>query len=243
MLIPSSRYTKQDLEIWKIREEEDIFLSQTNRLKKLEERALNALRLFWEKGFFFVGVSWGKDSVVIAHLSIRLHAENIRPKIIWFPAGKIENPDCILVRDAFLSKYSCDYEEIITAPIGAIDEIYGHDGAQKEFERASKQAGLRYASGVRAAESGIRTKRMKRFGENSKNTCAPIGFWPTEYVFAYLYKYDLPIHPIYACSLAGFYDRNYLRVGTLGGKRGRGFGRFEYESIYYSKEMKELGFY
>lgn len=216
MLIPSKRYTKEDLAVWKEREEEDFFLAQTKRLERLEERALHALREFWSQDPFFVGVSWGKDSVVIAHLSYRLYSEGIRPKLIWFPAGPIENPDCVLVRDAFLSQFPCDYEEIEAAPLEAIDEMYGHDGAQKEFEIASKQAGSRYASGVRAAESGSRAKRMKQFGECSKNTCAPIGFWPTEYVFAYLAKYNLPIHPIYACSQGGFYDRNRIRVGTLG---------------------------
>lgn len=242
MLIPSPRYSPEDFALWREQEQTDLILAQTQRMTQLEGRALDALRSFAEGGSFFVGISWGKDSVVVGHLAYRLRTE-VSLELIWFPAGRIENPDCVLVRDAFLSRWPLPYREIDAGPDGAIGDLHGHDGAQKEFERASRLAGPRYASGVRAAEAGIRKKRMRHWGECSPNTCAPIGWWPTSYVFAYLAKYELPVHPMYACTMGGLYDREHLRVSTLGGRRGREHGRFEHERHYYKRELIELGIY
>lgn len=241
MLIRSPRQTRRDLERWMDLVETDALLATTDRMSALEDRGLEALRLFWRRGPFFVSTSWGKDSVVVAHLAWRLHAEGINPELIWFPAGPIENPDCVSVRDEFLRRWPCRYREIVAAPDGDYSAWLGHDGAQREFERASKMAGPRYASGVRAAESAVREMRMVRWGECSPNTCAPIGRWPTEYVFAYAHRHDLPLHPAYACLRGGVIERHHIRVGTLGGRRGTGWGRREWEMTYYRDEMIALG--
>ena len=238
MLIPSPRHTARDLAYWADQEAADRVLAQTKKLEAYEARALDALRSFALGGPFFVGVSWGKDSVAVLHLAWRLAEEGIRPAAIWFPAGRIENPDCALVRDAFLARWPVDYREIEAGPAGDVSAVDGHDGAQAEFERASRRAGGRYASGVRADESGVRRRRMQHWGENSINTCAPIGWWPTEYVFAYAAKYDLPLHPLYACSKGGLFERNRLRVGTVGGYRGTEHGRREIETAYYPEMFR-----
>lgn len=52
-------------------------------------------------------------------------------------------------------------------------------------------------------------------------------------VFAYLHKHDLPVHPAYAMTMGGFYDRRWLRVSSLGGLRGADRGRAEWEQQYY----------
>ena len=237
MLIASHRFRPGDIETWERLWEQDQALANGKKMIELELRAVDELRRFAQTPCY-VGVSWGKDSVVIAHLSYRL---GIGP-LAWFPAGPIENPDCHLVRDAFLKRFPMQYREIEAAPTTDVTEAFhGHDGAQREFEMVSRTLGHRYVSGVRADESATRKRRMMRFGESSANTCAPIGWWPTEYVFAYLAKYDLPTHPVYAMSLGGVYERNMLRVGTLGGKRGRGNGRREHEMTYYRDEMIRLG--
>lgn len=240
MLILSPRLTKEDLACWQLAYESDLALARSTRLKELEDRALEAMADFLSRGPAYVGVSWGKDSVTLAHLAYRLEASMT---VAWFPAGPIENPECVLVRDAFLSRFKLDnYKEIEAAPTEDITLAFGgHDGAQAEFERVSKSLGTRYISGVRAAESGVRKLRMMRFGESSPNTCAPIGWWPTEYVFAYLAKYDLPTHPAYAMTMNGTYERSMVRVGTLGGYRGTGHGRRELERFYYARELKRLG--
>lgn len=236
MLIASPRHTDRDLENWRVNETTDRLYASTARMERLEKRALDALAAFAARpGAFYVGVSWGKDSVTVAHLAWRT---GIRAPLAWFPAGRIENPDCHLVRDAFLARFPMEYREIEAAPTGPIDSPFGHDGAQPEFERASAALAGRYVSGVRAAESGMRTLRMRKWGESSPKTCAPIGWWPTEFVFAYLAKYDLPIHPMYACTGGGLYDRQYLRVGTVGGQGGIEHGRREHERRYYPEMFR-----
>lgn len=70
-------------------------------------------------------------------------------------------------------------------------------------------------------------------GLSSLHTCAPIGWWSDTDVFAWLAARDLPVHPAYACSMGGMLERRHLRVAGIGGDRGTGFGRREWERRYY----------
>jgi len=47
-------------------------------------------------------------------------------------------------------------------------------------------------------------------------------------------------HPAYACSMGGALDRAQLRVAALGGDRGSGHGREEWERRYYGRELAEI---
>ena len=78
---------------------------------------------------------------------------------------------------------------------------------------------------------------MARWGESTERTCAPLGGWTGADVFAYLHTHRLPVHPAYACSLGGVLDRDRIRVAALGGERGRGHGRAEWERRYYGDAM------
>lgn len=213
-------------------------MAASGALDSLEERALSTLREFAAGGPFYVSVSWGKDSVVVAHLASRLDDP---PPLYWFPAGVIENPDCVLVRDAFLARWPLTYQEIpAELTSDEWDRTDGHDGAQGAFERMSRSAGLRRASGVRAEESGMRRLAMRWHGEATLTTCRPIGWWSAEHVFGYLARYDLPIHPAYAMTMGGTLDRGRVRVGTIGGRLGRSHGRAEWERAYYGREIAEI---
>ena len=44
----------------------------------------------------------------------------------------------------------------------------------------------------------------------------------------------------YACSLGGLLDRSKLRVASLGGQRGTGWGRAEWERRYYRAEVNAI---
>lgn len=232
-LIQSHRPTREDMRVWRERERLDRALYTSGGTREKERQALEALREFAREPFY-VSVSWGKDSVVVADLVARHYDELGRPPIVWFPAGAIENPDCILVRDVFLRIHDVDYHEIpATLTSDEWDRTLGHDGAQAEFEIAARQFGRRYASGVRAEESGVRKMAVGHHGLVSRNSCRPIGTWGHHHVFAYLVGRDLPIHPAYACSLDGTIDRAVLRVSTIGGERGRRFGRQQWERRYY----------
>ncbi len=234
MLLASPRHTVHDLEHWKRLEIADSMRARHPGLAHKEDAAIQRLRSFASGGNFFVSASWGKDSVVVAHLAWRSGWRRMH----WFPAGFIENPDCHLVRDAFLARFEMDYSEIEAAD--PVVGEWGHDGAQRAFERASAKMGGRYASGVRAEESATRKRRMVVFGHETENTCAAIGWWSTDDVFAYLHKHDLPIHPAYACTRGGTIDRNRIRVGTIGGQGGTGWGRREWERTYYPAELRAI---
>jgi phosphoadenosine phosphosulfate reductase len=205
-------------------------------------RAKRALLSFRDAGPFYVGTSWGKDSLVVAHI---VHELRIDVPVIWFPAGAVENPDCALVRDAFLNVHDVRYVEHEVAELvwrreGLVDV---HDGAQAAFVRESARFGKRYASGVRAEESRARRLRMAHWGECSLNTCAPIGHWKIEDVYAYLASRKLPVHPAYACTWGGQFPRRTIRVSTIGGVIGNGGllggnGRHEWEESYYPETVR-----
>lgn len=198
-----------------------------------------ALRAFRADGRFYLGVSWGKESIVVAHLAHRI---GLDVPVIWFPAGPIENPDCALVRDAFLARFDVDYVEHEACDLAWTSDhgTMVHDGAQVAFAKATKRYGLRYASGVRGEESGHRKRCMLHWGDASPNTCAPIGFWSLEDVYGYLARHDLPIHPAYACTWGGTYPRTGIRVATIGGRIGRGIGRSEWEQSYYPETVRRV---
>lgn len=236
MLIASDRHTAADLDYWRVCEAMDAANAARSSIVRHEERAMLAICEFFARvPDAYVSVSWGKDSVVVLHLAERVVG---RVRCVWFPAGEIENPDCSLVRDAFLREYDVDYAEQEASRTEVTVE--GHDGAQEDFEVAARAYGKRYLSGVRSEESTPRKKRMKRWGESTKNTCAPIGWWRHEEVFAYLHKYRLPVHPAYACTMGGRYPREDIRVSTIGGYRGSGFGRREWESVYYGDVVSRV---
>lgn len=230
-LLASNRHTKDDLRAWDALERQDKARAHLGRLARLEATSMQWIREFGTEDAY-VGVSWGKDSLVVADLALRVYPDI---RIAWFPAGPIENPDCQLVRDAYLKERPVHYDEIEASV--SIESWWGHDGAQKAFEAAASMHGKRYLSGIRAEESGGRKLRMLYHGVSTRRTCAPIGYWTTDDVYAYLAKYDLPIHPAYGCLWGGIYDRNRLRVGTIGGKGGAEFGRREWERRYYGQEL------
>lgn len=236
-LIPSPRHTQADLDLWATEARADAIHGALQRLDGLEARALASLRIFASEATFYAGVSWGKDSLVLAHLVYRV---GLPIPVLWFPAGVVENPDSAIVRDAFLKRFDIDYKErpCITLEWSTSGTEIVHDGAQKDFERATKACGARYASGIRGDESGVRALRMKHFGERSKNTCAPLGFWKWHDVYAYAAKYDLPLHPAYACLGGGLYARDRIRVATIGGVNGGAGGRREWEQQYYPETVR-----
>lgn len=65
------------------------------------------------------------------------------------------------------------------------------------------------------------------------STCWPIMWWSARDVYGYLARHDLPVHPSYAMTRGGLEDRDQLRVSIIGGKKGRGFGRQQWERFYY----------
>lgn len=109
MLIPSPRHSPEDLAAWEAAERNDVrrWLGERRRLERMAEAAGAVVAAV---GDAFCGVSWGKDSVVVAHL-VRLHAPAMPLVWVRLPGGW-DNPDCEAVRDAFLADWPGPYEEV-----------------------------------------------------------------------------------------------------------------------------------
>lgn len=228
-LIESSRYSARDRAEWDRLERFDRALARSSRMDAKIAQARAALEGFEPN---YIGVSWGKDSVAVAHMAI-----DVWPNVplVWVMVTGWENPDCAAVRDAFLTQHPQARYVEIEAEAGA--NRAGGTSA-KGFAEARRRFGRRYVSGVRAQESGSRTLRARKWGASSPNTCAPIIWWEYLDVFAYLARFDLPVHPAYACSMGGRLERGHLRVGSLGGGRGTGVGRAEWERHYYPEAIR-----
>lgn len=240
MLIASDRHSEADLAHWAtLAEYDDARWSE--RHERLVERATAVIAAFSYEPCY-LGVSWGKDSVVVADL-VQRHAPHV--PLVWLRWEPMTNPDCALVRDAFLARHpGADYHEIVTRwvrgdhPSGWVNPDDARDAG---FRPAEIRFGHRHISGVRGDESRTRRMRCARWGETSPNTCAPLARWSALDVFAYLARWNLPIHPAYGCTFGGALERERIRVDCLGGVTGTGRGRREWESAYYADEMIRAG--
>lgn len=239
MLIASSRHTEEDLSAWRLFADGAMAHSQTKRFRERVRRASEALTSFVGSGRCYAGVSWGKDSTALAHL-VATTAPDV--PLVWVRVEPDFNPDCLLVRNAFRATHSrFTYDEIVVARSG---EYRAHGTLDAGMRVAARRYGARYLSGVRGEESGVRLRRMQTWSESSPNACAPIGWWNSLDVFAYLVSRYLPIHPAYACTMGWLLRHGDIRVSPLGGARGSrpgdGWGRAEWEERYYGEELRAL---
>jgi phosphoadenosine phosphosulfate reductase len=232
-LIRSDRHSASDLSAWRRLEETARLHAQLKSHRNRIRQSIDAVASFTGSADgCYAGVSWGKDSVVLAHMIATLCP---RVPLVWVRVEPIANPDCHAVRDAFLACHrAANYHEIETWCVPGDDGDWHATGSlESGFREAERRFGHRHLSGIRADESGIRKLRVAKHGLQTANTCAPIGRWDGMDVWAYLVTRDLPIHPAYACSLDGLLDHSRIRVASLGGKRGCGWGRAEWEARYY----------
>ena len=231
-LIDSPRLTARDRDAWRDLERYDRALATTARARRLAATATATIHDFHATAPCSLSVSWGKDSMVVAHLV----AETRLPiPFVFVRVAAGENPDCDAVRDAFLTRYPhVDYREHLDEETAA--RRFGYQPTDPERPGVSLPK-LRigpYITGLRAEESATRAASIKAWhGITTKNTCRPIAFWTAVDVFAYLAGHDLPVHPAYAMSHGGHLDRRWLRVSSLGGTRGADRGRTEWEYAYY----------
>lgn len=238
-LIDSPRLSDLDRQAWARLERYDARLAARLPLDEMADKARQVIRDFAAAGPCYVSVSWGKDSVVVAHLAA---TSGVRLPMVWVRVRRWENPDCPAVRDAFLAEYGdrVDYREYVVSASaarwwepGAEVESVSRRTSRAGFTLAEKDFGPRHISGIRAEESRVRRIAQARWGHASDAACRPIGDWTAVQVFAYLHRHDLPVHPAYAMSYGGRLDRRWLRVSSLGGVRGADRGRAEWERHYY----------
>jgi len=242
MLLSSPKHSARDLEVWTARARADAIHARLPSFRRRIDRALDDLRAFAADGPCYAGVSWGKDSIVLAHMCIILAGEGVSIPMVWVRVEPIANPDCARVRDAAIARYgSINYNEIEEwCRLGDDGEWHATGTLEAGFSAAESRYGGRHISGIRGQESGERKRRMMRYGISTKATSAPIGWWSAQDVYAYMHLHDLPIHPAYACSGNGSYDRDRIRVASLGGRRGDGTGRAEWERRYYGDALDRI---
>lgn len=198
------------------------------RLDALTVDAVREIDRFAADGPCYVGVSWGKDSMVVAHL-----ASAMQLPMIWVRVDGVENPDCTIARDMFLARFQIRYDEIRATSGVAVRKRTSALG----FAEAARRYGDRYVSGIRSDESTDRSLSAAVHGVATSRACRPILRWTAADVFAYLARHELPVHPAYACTFGGALDRGRVRVGALGGDRGTGRGRAEWERRYYGNHV------
>lgn len=245
MLIDTPELTAADRAHWARLERYDAALGDTDRMVWLEAQGRDAVRAFAAAGPFYTGVSWGKDSVVAAHLTL-LEVPDAR--IVWVRSRHWEMPQCDAVRDAFLATHStARYEEIevdLRNPKRGepgFDTRHLDPGADHQDVLRETLTG-RYVSGVRAEESRIRTMSIGHRGLVTPGTCRPVGRWQATDVFAYLHREQLPVHSAYAMTVGGSLDRRWIRVHPLCSAppaAGFGYGRDPqwWEDMYFAETI------
>lgn len=221
MLIDSPRITDRDRAAWDRLHRYDVMLAQAQTWPGRIERAVAEIARWWagDDGTGNCSVSWGKDSVVVAHLTA---LSGLPIPLVWVRSDPFETPECEQVRDAFLARHPrLDYREV-SVPLrnpkrgepGHEDHVLNRRHPSQDVLREALGR-HRYISGVRAQESRVRDLSIASRGLTTANTCRPIGRWSAADVFAYLAREDLPIHPVYAMSMGGVMDRQWLRVHPL----------------------------
>lgn len=228
MLIPSPRHSPADLSQWEMDAKRDAVVAGSSRLAKLSEKAIETVQQFAGGGDAYLSCSWGKDSVVALHLA---YTAGLQWQIVylagdWAPGDGVANPDCEGVARTFLECHDMPYE-VARLPGGRLQDLWRHYGE-------------RHVTGVRAQESVVRSISAARHGTTTNCVCRPILRWTAADVFGYLHRHNLPVHPAYAMTMGGAYDRDRLRVHSLGAHEGEGHGRRQWEMRYYPAECDGL---
>lgn len=227
MLLKSDRHTAKDLACWSELERADAVHAAS--LAPKIEKALDAVRQF-SKQSCNASVSWGKDSTVVAHLGYTV--DSTMP-IVWVRWLVDDNPDSQLVAKRFAEMFpDANLSELI-----APDD--DHDDGRRGFAMLEKLHARRVV-GIRKSESSDRMMSRAVHGVSTTKVCRPIIDWTLGDVMAYLALHDLPVHPVYAMLGGGRYSRESLRVDSLGGQRGTGMGRREWEQCYYGDVLNRI---
>lgn len=237
-----SRCTTDDWEIWRSRARADDVWARTRVHARRVQAASLALQRFCDGTPGYIGVSWGKDSCALLLMALRL---GIEWPVVHVDLDPVRNPDCAVVRDAWLTLFPelrARYNEITIrcSPKASTGRYDTNAAYAAGFRLARQRFGARRLSGVRAEESSVRGVTVARLGlgDSAANTGRPLGRWTHEDVFAFLREY--PLAPAYPCTMSGAYERGRVRVNNLWGLYGEGHGRREWELRYYRDALRQI---
>lgn len=244
VLIYSPRLTLADVDQWERTEIVDAMHAKTaGYLARLAETkaAIKAFVRGRPDGRFYGGLSFGKDSIVMCHL-MREAAPNMH--IVSIRNVENFNPDSPRVEMALQKMLSHDYEVISYDYRCADASYYDADGHPVKWYNILRDLKKRYGAhvtGIRADESAKRNRRVRVFGLETEYSFAPLAYMTVKDIFAYLYDNGLPVHPVYAMTGGGRWDKYRLRVSAIGNPEGRGVGRLQWEREYYGDVLNRMG--
>ncbi|MFZ2635557.1 MAG: phosphoadenosine phosphosulfate reductase family protein [Rectinemataceae bacterium] len=224
------RHTAADLKAWAELEETDLIYYDSHDIQSKVNESLRTIESFAALGPSYAGVSWGKDSVVLAHLLAM-----VRPDvpIIWLTYDLATNPTCYPVRDAFLALHpELTYHEY---------DVGIEEKRRDDYSDAVRITGTnRYFSGIRADESGIRKMSIFHHGVFTDRACRPLAWWKNSDIFAYIAYEQLPLNPVYGMLGGDRWPRRHLRTASIGGERGTEYGRGEWEREYFPDVLNRI---
>lgn len=230
MLMKSQRITPKDAKFCAQFDEIDATHINTRGYKIRIEDAKNAIKRFVAEHSptdYYIGVSWGKDSVVL--LDLFLHEEPRLTAVFFWNVEKIPQ-ETIDVRDQFLRTHEpfCYIEKMYATPRGT-----PFKGEFKRFLPEFKRKYGIHVTGIRRDESAVRDMRYVMHGYESRWSFAPLSNLKCQDIFSYIYEHDLPLHASYRMTGEGSFDRYRIRVAAIGNPRGRGVGRLAWEKRFY----------
>jgi len=244
MIIVSDRIKKNDLEFWQEMIDIDRLHVMTPVFDSHESLTRQIIIDFAEsKKDYFVAVSWGKDSVCLADMFYRI---GYSPECVYIRNLTREPPENLLVRDEFLRIYpqfKDHYHEILYDYSTPDKTYFNKKGDAVKWQNILKDLKKQYGchvTGIRYDESAKRKRRFIFMGIETDFSFAPFRYFTVKDIFAYLYKYNLPIHPNYAMLGGGRWDKYRLRVAAIGNVEGDGMGRIEWEREYYADILNTI---
>lgn len=244
MLIYSPRLTMADIDQWEKTEAIDAAHCLTPGYRARIARARESVREFVAgrpDGRFYGGLSFGKDSIVMCHLM-----REAAPRMPIVSIRNVENfnPDSPRVETVLCDMLSHDYEVITYDYRNADASYYDTQGNPVKWHNILKDLKKRlgaHVTGIRADESAKRNRRVRIFGLETEFSFAPLAYMTVQDIFAYLYENGLPVHPVYAMTGGGRWDKYRLRVAAIGNPEGRGMGRLQWEREYYGDILARMG--
>ncbi len=243
MIVHSDRWRPGDFEHWEAMLEVDRANAKTDGYKRRISAARALIKDFCARHApdeYYIGFSYGKDSLTVSHMfrEIEPHTQIVSVQNVdW------RNPDIPAVHEALsdIGFLTHDFECILYDYAHADESFFDSKGRpvkwRRELERLNREKGI-HITGIRSEESRKRKKRCQAFGAETKNSFAPLANLRAVDVFSYLYEHDLPIHPAYAMTDGGKWDKYRIRVSGIGHDEGDGMGRREWERMYYGDFLR-----
>jgi len=147
------------------------------------------------------------------------------------------------VRDAFMKTHNIEYIEKSYNYVDADETYYDRNNNPRKWQHILQELKGEYGchvTGIRYDESAKRKRRFQFFGLETEFSFAPFRYFTAYDIFAYLYKYDLPVHHNYAMLGNGRWDKYRIRVAAVGNKEGDGMGRAEWEREFYPDVLAKV---